>query len=282
MLVENTLFGVRDKVKTSIERLQAFEPPEGYYLAFSGGKDSQCIYHLAKEAGVKFDAHYNKTTVDPPELVHFIRDYYPDVIVDRPPKTMWQLVEKKGLPLRTKRWCCEVLKEHGGEDRICVTGVRWAESSRRKNTRGIAEVIGKQEAQVMLLNDNEEDRQMFENCQLKGKRVINPIIDWTDEDVWEYIRSRNIEYCKLYDEGFKRLGCIGCPMANMNRIHAFERYPKFKQAYIRAISRFLPSYIERKKAKGKEPQFTTAEEMFDWWIYGKKEEGTLDGQIDIF
>ena len=77
--MEETLFGVYDKVETAIQRLRAFEPPEGYYLAFSGGKDSQCIYHLCKEAGVRFDAHYSLTTVDPPEAVYFIREHYPDL-----------------------------------------------------------------------------------------------------------------------------------------------------------------------------------------------------------
>jgi 3'-phosphoadenosine 5'-phosphosulfate sulfotransferase (PAPS reductase)/FAD synthetase len=86
------------RIKTAINRLKAFEPEEGYYLAFSGGKDSQCIYHLAKEAGVKFDAHYNLTTVDPPELVYFIRENYPDVIVDKPEMSMWRLIIKNNGP----------------------------------------------------------------------------------------------------------------------------------------------------------------------------------------
>ena len=75
---------VQTKVGNAIKRLQSFEPPEGYYVAFSGGKDSQCIYHLCQMAGVKFDAHYNVTSVDPPELVHFIKRQYPDVIFDFP------------------------------------------------------------------------------------------------------------------------------------------------------------------------------------------------------
>ncbi|MGB4291857.1 MAG: hypothetical protein WBJ37_03110 [Bacteroidales bacterium] len=136
MLKENTLFGVKDKVKIAIGRLQTFEPPEGYYLAFSGGKDSQCIYHLAKEAGVKFDAHYNVTGIDPPELVYFIRENYPDVSFDKPGTTMWELIIKNNCPpTRIQRWCCRELKKHGGEGRICVAGIRWAESTRRKTNR---------------------------------------------------------------------------------------------------------------------------------------------------
>ena len=84
---------------------------KGFYLAFSGGKDSQVLYHLAQEAGVRFEAHYTLTTLDPPELVRFIRTRYPDVIVDRPPLTFLQLCEKKKmLPMRHSRFCCAELK----------------------------------------------------------------------------------------------------------------------------------------------------------------------------
>ena len=281
MLIENTLFGVRDKVKIAIDRLQAFEPPEGYYLAFSGGKDSQCIYHLAKEAGVKFDAHYNLTTADPPELVWFIKKNYPDVSRDRPKETMWQLIPRKLMPpTRLARYCCQELKEGGGEGRIVVTGVRWAESVRRKQTRGIAEVLGKsKKTNYILLNDNEQGRMMFENCTKKGKRIVNPIIDWEDEDVWEYIHTRNIEYCKLYDEGFKRLGCMGCPMAGKDgMLHQFERWPKFKQAYIRAFQRML----DTRKTKGLENNWETPEDVFNWWVYGQnRKDKEIEGQIDL-
>lgn len=267
MLVEKHLDGyVRDKVAIAIDRLRAFEPEEGYYLAFSGGKDSQCIYHLAKEARVKFDAHYNVTGVDHPELVYFIRRNYPDVIRNKYKKSMWKLIEKKGLPTRTKRFCCEVLKEHGGEGRICITGVRWDESNNRAKNRNAYEVLMRKKEDTKLFSDNDEGRRLFENCQLKGKRVVNPIIDWLEEDVWEYLNSRGIEHCKLYDEGYTRLGCIGCPMSS-NQEKELEDYPKFYDAYYRAVERFLPEYFRRCKEKGKKPFRKTAKEWMDWWIY---------------
>ena len=135
---------VRDKVEIAIKRLQAFEPPEGYYVAFSGGKDSQCVYHLCQMAGVKFDAHYAVTSVDPPELVRFIKDNYPDVKFERQydkdgkPITMWSLIpEKRMPPTRIVRYCCEKLKESNGEGRFTLTGVRWGESRNRKENQGI-------------------------------------------------------------------------------------------------------------------------------------------------
>ena len=83
-LVTETLLGVEDKVKNSIEALKTFEPPEGYYVAFSGGKDSVVVKALCDMAGVKYDAHYSVTSVDPPELVRFIKEKYPDVSRDIP------------------------------------------------------------------------------------------------------------------------------------------------------------------------------------------------------
>mgnify|MGYP003377250662 FL=1 len=115
---------------------------EGYYLAFSGGKDSQVIYQLAVMAGAKFTAHYHITTVDPPELFYFIRKEYPDVYMDKPETTMWDLIVKKGFPpTRMVRYCCSDLKERGGAGKFVLTGVRWEESRKRKN-RKLVEIDG--------------------------------------------------------------------------------------------------------------------------------------------
>ena len=151
MLRYTDITGVQvDKVQTAIDRLRAFEPEDGYYVAFSGGKDSQCIYHLCKRAGVMFDAHYRVTSVDPPELVRFIKDHYPDVEIEFPRDeegkviTMWSLIPMKKMPpTRIVRYCCKSLKEGGGKGRVTVTGVRWAESQRRKENQGMVTVIGK-------------------------------------------------------------------------------------------------------------------------------------------
>lgn len=136
-----------DKVEIAIKRLKAFEPEEGYYVAFSGGKDSQCVYHLCKMAGVKFDAHYNVTSVDPPELVRFIKTNYPDVKFehqynkDGKPITMWSLIpEQRMPPTRLARYCCAKLKETNGQGRYTVTGVRASESASRKANQGVMTV----------------------------------------------------------------------------------------------------------------------------------------------
>jgi phosphoadenosine phosphosulfate reductase len=279
MLIEKHIDGyIRDKVAMAIARLREFEPEEGYYLAFSGGKDSQCIYHLALEAGVKFDAHYNVTGVDNPELVEFIKTNYPDVSRDMYRKSMWKLIESNGPPMQNMRFCCKALKEHGGEGRFCITGVRWAESSRRATNRNAFEFMGKTKAEKMLFSDNDEGRRQFEQCSLKGKFIVNPIIDWEDEDVWEYIKGRKIEYCKLYDEGWHRLGCIGCPMATpTNREMHFAKYPKFKDMYLRAFQRWLNKHPTYKEKYG----WNNVDDVMKWWIWGTKKQKQTEGQIDM-
>jgi len=270
MLITETLFGTVDRVQMAIDRLRQFEPPEGFYLAFSGGKDSQTIYHLALEAGVKFDAHYNLTTVDPPELVRFIRDNYPNVIIDKPKKTMWKLIAENGSPpTKIQRYCCRELKEHGGKNRIAITGVRWAESTKRKANRAMLETIKKKKTERILFNDNDDERKMIDICQTKTKRVLNPIIDWEESDVWDYLNSAKIIHCRLYDEGFPRLGCIGCPMAKTERTEReFARWPKYYQAYLRAFDRML----RERERRGRTAHWKTAQDVMDWWIYETKDD----------
>lgn len=278
----------RAKLDISIQRLKSFEPPEGYFLAFSGGKDSQCIYHLAQMADVKFEAHYHVTSVDPPELIYFIREYYPDVIFDTPHDrdgkriSMWSLIPQNGMPpTRLARYCCAKLKETNGVGRMTVTGVRWAESARRKTNQGLAVIAGKpkttqkmatelgvdynvsKSGSLVMNEDNAESRRLAEQCYRTQKMILNPIVDWTDEEVWEFLNDIvQVPHCCLYDEGFERIGCIGCPMADKQRDKQFERYPKFRALYIRAFERM----IAKRKANGTPTIWTDGEEVMRWWL----------------
>ena len=169
-------FENRDKVQVAIARLKEFEPLEGYFFADSFGKDSCVVSALLQISGVKYDAHYSQSGIDPPELVRFGRQYHPDTLIEKPELSVWQGVEVHGMPRRQARWCCELIKEKHGKGRRVITGIRWQESSRRKA------------------------RRMVEVCRTdKTKIFVNPIIDWTKDEVWEFIYSENILYCSLYN-----------------------------------------------------------------------------------
>lgn len=286
-LTENTLSGPVDKVQRSIERLRLFEPEEGYFLAFSGGKDSVVIHRLAQMAGVKYDAHYNVTSVDPPELVQFVKECMkrdPKISFDYPTDkdgnriTMWSLIEKKKMPpTRIARYCCAELKETSGSERIVVTGVRWAESVNRSKNQGLVKVFGTKSTRLILNDDNDESRRTVEQCYRTRKTLVNPIIDWTDADVWEFIRRENIPYCCLYDDGFTRLGCIGCPM-NTNAAAELDRWPTYRRAYIRAFDKM----IEARRADGKpDSGWYSGEAVMHRWLDNSKKEKIIDGQMEL-
>jgi phosphoadenosine phosphosulfate reductase len=269
MSIEQLNFNGKNKVEVALDLIRHFEPTEGYYLAFSGGKDSVVIERLLEMSNVKYDGHYNVTTVDPPELVNFIKKYYPHIERHRPEKTMWQLIESKRMPpTRVVRYCCETLKEGGGKGRFVVTGVRAAESSKRAKRKdvefdayGSKSKSATEKREIFLLNDNDEKRRMIETCAIKGKNILNPIINWTDQEVWEFIDVYNVPYCELYDKGYKRLGCIGCPMST-NKIKELEAYPTFKRAYIRAFDKM----IKKRREDGLETEWENGFEVYRWWI----------------
>ena len=223
-------------IQHSIALLKEHEPPEGYYLAFSGGKDSIVCYNLCKKAGVKFDAHYMRA-MEPPELVYFIREHYPDVIRHLPKKTMWQLIRENGIPpLRTIRYCCRILKEMGGRDRTVVLGIRKEEGNRRKKR--------------------------IEYEISKEKNILSPILHWTTEQIWNYIHKNNLSYPSLYDEGRKRLGCVMCPCADKKIMQEDAlRWPKIADAYRRACVKSFDKIINDSWKDGND--------MYEWWISGK-------------
>ncbi len=281
-LIEYTLFGKLNKVNQAIDRLQGLEQEgDPYWLAFSGGKDSVVIKRLAEMAGVRFEAHYSVTGVDPPELVRFIKsmsDVYFDIPHDSDgkPITMWNLIEKKLLPpTRVMRYCCDKLKESSGIGRLTITGVRWAESTNRQNNKALINIQNSNKAKrIMLHNDNTESRRMVERCYQASKTLINPIIDWTDDEVWEFIRTEKIPYCQLYDDGKTRLGCIGCPMSGHAREKDFIKYPKYLIAYHSAFKRM----IQERERKGKKTFWKNSEQVMDWWLDDRVDK-IADGQI---
>ena len=253
------------KVSQAIAIIREYEPaalvlsPDGYYVAFSGGKDSIVMLDLFRRAGVKHMAYYNNTTIDPPELVRFIRTKYPEVVWNNPDCGLIQMIAHKsaGLPTNKIRWCCEIYKEQGGNGLLNAIGVRGPESPRRK---GLWRVIN--------------------NHTKTHKPIICPIVYWTDDDVWTYIKTQGLDYCELYDQGFKRLGCVGCPMGNQKK--DFERWPRYEKAWRAGAKKFYDRVHGTPTKKGGVrwiDKFETFEEYWNWWIRDEKKADSPDCQL---
>ena len=272
----------------------------------SGGKDSQVCKEVALRAGIPFEVMHNHTTADAPETVRFIRSeakrfeekgikYTINMPMYKGKRiSMWGLIPQKLMPpTRLVRYCCSVLKEQGGSGRFISTGVRWDESRSRKNNRGIYErIAADRKKKVILNNDNDDKRMLFENCKLKAKRVVNPIIDWKDEDVWDFLGAGTQVLCgeynvtcngipvnPLYDDGWCRVGCVGCPMAGKKGREAeFIRWPKYKGLYINAFDKMLLERERRGRLEGSWRNVGRGIDVFNWWM----EYDILPGQIDWF
>lgn len=275
---------LKEKERIAIDRLRAFELDEPYYLCYSGGKDSDCIRILAQLAGVKHEIHHNLTTVDAPETIRYIQSIpgaHIDKVIDKDGKhvTMWNLIVKKKMPpTRIARYCCKALKEHGGKGRLKITGVRKAESVNRNKNGGLVKILKKPvtvqkaaeqfgadyeitpKSGIILNMDNDASRRLVEHCYRTTSLMVNPIIDWTDEDVWTFLHHYGCPGNPLYQCGRKRIGCIGCPMQGHAGMKAdFRIYPKYKREYIRAFDRMI-GY----------PEFSgdwkNGMDVYKWWI----------------
>lgn len=265
--LERASEGLRKKMLHSVELLQKaekialnYDAENGYYLAFSGGKDSLALFHMTQLAGVKFRGHMNLTSVDPPEVIRFVKKNYPEVELIKPDKSIFQhAVEKQILPTMRVRWCCKEYKETAGAGKVTLIGIRKAESSRRAkrneveinnhkfsgNLDGLDEYRQEQKAKRARRKSKEQgvnitnaDEEQTLGC-IHGKEslLISPIIYWTEQDVWEFLNDVvRVPHCSLYDEGWHRIGCIGCPMSShKQKIIENERYPHVKRGWIKAI-----------------------------------------------
>lgn len=281
------------KVRHSADVLKvAVELSRTYYhrpivICYSGGKDSDvlldiAVNHLNKSDFVVLNSH---TTLDAPDTVYYIRRKFEalraegiEAIVKYPMykgqrDSFWKLCQrKKMLPTRITRFCCAKLKEVSTPHQIACVGVRAAESKNREGRgefglradRNTAKTA--QHVKAMIAFDQAEDNESSFECKIiKGAKkhksmVCNPIYQWTETDVWDYIKVKGLEVNPLYARGYKRVGCVGCPMAARARYKEFADFPKYKLNMIRLCQRILDGDNAIRQ------DFKSGEDFFRWWL----------------
>ena len=263
---------LKKKIEYSIDLLRKSEKmairldhENGFYLAFSGGKDSQALYHIALMAGVKFKAHMNLTSIDPPEVIRFVKKQYPDVELIKPKMSIYDMALKKHImPTRTLRWCCAEFKEMSGAGKVTLIGIRKEESARRSKREEVSTNIKGKRTEETFDQWSEHQEKMVTCVGGKDKILVSPIIHWAERDVWEFLNDVvKVPHCELYDEGYTRIGCILCPMSNRkSKLRDIERFPHAKRRWIQTIEKLKNAgYINK--------NFDDAEFAFEWWISGK-------------
>jgi phosphoadenosine phosphosulfate reductase len=301
-----------DKISKSKEILTlAAEMSEHYYhkpiiICYSGGKDSDVILRLAMEVlrPEQFEVLHSITTVDSPITNKYVNDIFKElkekgikceksipVGSDGKPTNMWKLIpEKKMPPTRIVRYCCQTLKETSTPNRVAILGVRADESSKRKG-RDVFGVRGGSYSEATFFSldhtaevhrealekEKEPNGTVWDCTLIKVMRdqqdtVVSPIYEWSDSDVWDYLNRGGWKHNPMYDMGYHRVGCIGCPLATYKqKLKEFSDFPSYKKLYIAAFEEMIK---QNPKAKWK-----SGEEVFDWWI--EKDKHETRGQLTI-
>lgn len=253
-----------DLIRKSEKMALRLDPENGFYNTFSGGKDSQVLYYLVKLAGVKHKTHMNLTSVDPPEVVRFVRAQYPDVELIRPRISIYELAkEERMLPTRKIRYCCKEFKEISGVGKVTLIGIRKEESTRRAKRQEISTEIKGKRMEETFDQWSEHEEKMLTCVGGKDKILVSPIIHWTERDVWEFLNVNGIPHCELYDQRYTRIGCICCPMSSpRQKRKEIERWPHVRRNWLKTIQWLIDNgYVDH--------NFSDAEIGFRWWISGK-------------
>jgi len=252
---QTTLFAEADrefikKLETkAIDFIRENEPKEGYYLGFSGGKDSVVIENLAQKADIKFKSYYVSTGIDPPQLTRFIRKSYPHVKWLFPEKNFFELLASQhGYPTGISRWCCKHLKKKPGDKiklRHKIFGIRKEESRQRALYKPVS------------------------IDYKKNKIYYYPILEWSESVLWQYIEAENIPYCKLYDMGFHRMGCVVCPFICRKDRILVDKHMKMWPNYYKRFEKAMRIRWETKIKFKPQLNVISFRDFLEHWYRGK-------------
>ena len=295
----------------------ASEMSQHYYhkpivICYSGGKDSDVILRLAMETlkPEEIEVLHSVTTLDSCITNKYVNETFAELEgkgikaekhiplgKDGNPTNMWKLIAEHTMPpTRTIRYCCQILKETSTPNRVAVLGVRGGESTKRKG-RDFFGVRGGSYSKATFFSfdhtaevhrealerENEPNGTVWDCTLIKVMReqkdtVVNPIYEWSDTDVWDYLKGNHYPYNPMYDKGYHRVGCIGCPMATYKqKMKEFADFPYARDMFIKAFDEMLANM----KKDGKEARngWKTGMDVYKWWI--EENRYTTENQMSL-
>ena len=184
-------------------------------IAFSGGKDSLVVLHIAMQVNPEITVIYNNTTVEFPDTLDYVRklqlDWGFNLYTTKSKMPFFKAVKEKGWATHENRWCCKPYKDQPAFEFLVsqgyeaeITGTTRTESIFRRSLSPIK--IPKKEPRIVR---------------------VNPIYDWNEWEVWKYIKENELPYNPLYDMGYRRIGCWCCPINGPSHYRRLNRtHPK--------------------------------------------------------
>lgn len=217
---------------------------DGIYISFSGGKDSTVLIHLCRQLYPDLVGLYSDTGLEFPEIRDFVQTF-DNITIVTPKMHHREMLKKCGYPVVSKEQAEWIYRIRSGTSSGAIqkafyglnldgTPTRFKLSEQWKyllnapfnigsgcckemKLKPIAEYV-KKTGRVPIMGTTASESALraqkflqYGFYNLEGKKAqCTPMSIWTDDDVWEYIHRFNLPYCKIYDMGYDRTGCVFC------------------------------------------------------------------------
>jgi len=220
------------------------------YVSFSGGKDSTVLLHITRQLYPDIKAVFVDTGLEYPEIKEFVKSI-DNVIWLRPKMSFKEVIEKYGYPViskeqakwienyrigKTEKMKLEINKVSKKWQYLkdapfkisakCCDKLKKDPVKRFEKEFGLKPILGN-----MACESRRRTQEYLKvGCNaFEAKRPISrPLSFWLEEDIWNYIKTYNVPYSKIYDMGYDRTGCMFC----MFGVHLEKEPNKFQRMKI--------------------------------------------------
>lgn len=257
MPLEFKILMTKQRIQSWLERWNG-----NCHVSFSGGKDSTVLLHIARSVLPGMKAVFCDTGLEYPEIREFVKRFE-NVDIIRPEMNFKVVLETYGYPViskkvaryvhdlsnasdKNKNVCNLRITGYNREGKFCSslrlskkwkylinapfkTSDKCCDVMKKRPFHAYEKVTGTKPI-IGIMSGDSEDRERAASrigCfQLKeGKEQLRPIIFWTEEDIWAYIKQNHVPYSPIYDMGETRTGCIFC----MFGAHLEKPYNRFQR-----------------------------------------------------